>query len=353
MSSQNQVNATNSMSNLIAQRETGHATGEARVAKVHQVQDTVGTAQQQAQKGKEEATTTSLKAQLPAPTKGFSGLTGDDGETQGQTMGLLAIIGEVMALQAKSNSNFWKTQWQQASQSMMMQVKFAPIIGNAVKAQYQAQADATKAQADESKWNGIIFAGSFVMCVGGAGIAVGKEAMDATNSVAEDELGNAENEGEAAAGAGDLNNAGDDLEAENADNQVQQGQVEEQVNNENASRWKNTLKWLKDGASKGGKRFSEWMGKSVQGAQLAQMQAQASTNLVSNKYQNIQAQQQGIQGQQASLDKMSEQYAQFYGQNFSRNEDLRNSAQQNIDTAMNTLSQAANAITSTVTQMFA
>lgn len=92
--------------------------------------------------------------------------------------------------------------------------------------------------------------------------------------------------------------------------------------------------------------------KVAQAGQTMQMLAHGSTSIVESQYQSKQAEKQQEEGQAQALNKESEQYAQFYGQSFSRSEDLRQGGQQNIDYAMNILKSAVDTITQTVTSMF-
>src|SRR5262249_53230319 len=63
-----------------------------------------------------QQSTTAGQPSLTTPTINWNALQG----VGSQQEGLISIIGYVLALQAKSNSNFWSTLWQQATTSMQM-----------------------------------------------------------------------------------------------------------------------------------------------------------------------------------------------------------------------------------------
>lgn len=297
------------------------------------------------------------KPTLASPAVAFAGLKGEDeGGNDGQTLGLIAIIGEVMALQAKSNSNFWSTLWNQASEGMNLEVKFAPIIGNAINSSYMAQSAATQAQADMAKEDGLInlfmFGGAMFM---GAVSEVTSEADDAAdpknpNTLAK--LGDDDDENERLSS----DSSGNPAEQTVRQEEQTENDVTETINKENKS-WKGratrTGKIVKDVGGKAYKRLGNIFGKGMQYSMSMDALNRGITGyFVDSKYQNLKAVNEAYEGQAQALSKESEQYAQFYGQSFSRSEDLRNGAQQNIDYVMNILKSAADTISQTVTSMF-
>jgi hypothetical protein len=281
------------------------------------------------------------KPQLPPPGLNWNALQGVGAPEQG----LIAIIGSVLCLQAKTNSNFWSTLWKQASQSMMMEVKFAPIIGDAINAAYQAQAAATQSQAEQSRTDGIIslcmFGGSMVM-------AAYMEGTDEENPLNQDDESIADVNKTAQANNAPANNL------ETAQNNVNNEAT--QADNKASEAWEQRAKryWnkFKQGMSRGQKRVTSYLGNAMKMTMMFSMLNDGVTKLNDAKYQAQQASYQSQEGGCQALSKESEQYAQFYGQDFSREEDLRQGNQQNIDYAMNILKSAADSITQTITAMF-
>jgi len=279
------------------------------------------------------------KPQLPYPRFSWNGFQGTDANQPG----LISIIGTVMALQAKTNSNFWSSLWKQASQSMMMEVKFAPIIGDAIRSQYEAEAAATRSQAEQAKQEGIA---SIMAFSGGVLMAGYMEYND-----------------EASPGK-----SGDEVEQENETkqpgssqtNQTQTSKTDADIDkmiNKQEETWQERAKRvggkIKSGLTKGQKRFSSLIGKALQTTTMANMLSDGITKVgITSKYQAQQAMYQAEQGACQALSQEAQQYSQFYGQDFSREEDLRQGVSQNIDYAMNILKSAADSITQTITSLF-
>lgn len=303
-----------------------------------------------------------VKPNLPVPKKTFAGLTGDDGDEDGgfesgKTLGLIAIIGEVMALQAKTNSNFWGTLWKQASASMQMEVKFAPIIGSAIQSAYTAQSQATMAQANMAKEDGII---NLFMFGGSMAMGILSEATDTAgageDSNLEDETKNAENKAPTSPNSDEDGTEMQELNSEGRATNTEEQQVNRESNREKST-WKNRLKrtgkFIKDVGSRSYQKLGTGLGKGMQYAMGAQTLSQGITGwFVDSKYKAEQADKEQQEGQAQALSKEAEQYSQFYGQSFSRSDTLTQGVQQNIDYAMNILKSAADTITSTVTSMF-
>lgn len=302
--------------------------------------------------GKDVQTTKSVQiAKKPTLTKSTCDWAGFQ-KTDEDTPGLIAIIGKVLALQARTNSTFWSTLWKQASESMMMEVKFAPIIGAAIKAQYTAQAAETQARADQSLADGTT---NFFMFVGSIGMGFALSGEEPPEPSSNDPASEYGDEG---VGANEQNNIEDGMgenELDNAEN-TNNNEMDKTTNNEESSfsrRAKKVGKWMWGKAGKVKTKLTATFGKGMLAAQLTGQLSQGITGwFIDAPSQAKQAVQQGIQGQQAALSKESEQYAQFYGQSFSRSEDLRQGSGQNIDYAMNILKSAADSITQTVTSMF-
>ncbi|MCH9626868.1 MAG: hypothetical protein S4CHLAM2_04990 [Chlamydiales bacterium] len=294
------------------------------------------------------------KPKLPTPKTPFSGLKGDDQGEEGKTMGLIAIIGEVMALQAKSNSNFWSTMWKQASTSMMMQVKFAPVIAKAIKCSYEAQAQSTQAQATSARLTGTI---NLVMF--GATVVIGTYMglRDETGESGPSQNDAKATEETAQAGAdaqsAELEESGNNEKiAEQRQNDELADEVRAQETNGKKAQIKGAFKKMQEIGGKGPKLLSTILTKFSHVSSGMTMLANGGSSLVDAQYKSIQSEKQEEEGQAQALNKESEQYAQFYGQSFSRSEDLRQGGQQNIDYAMNILKSSVDTITQTITSMF-
>ena len=277
-----------------------------------------------------DANSSSGKPQLPNPGYNSSIF---DGAGEQET-GLISIIGAVLALQAKSNSNFWQTLWKQAGDSMQIQVAFAPIIGNAIKDQYLAQSTATSAQASQSEVDAFISLGMFALTAVTAGAMESCDALEDTGPTDD---------------AAEFSN-----ETDNAPTQTTQLQEDaESVTNE-TNEARTTSEWdnFKAGATPVLKKLMSFMGRGLQVAQLTSMLSQFGTGLNGSKYLQIQADNQKLEGEHAAASQEGQMDSQFYSQDFSRMEELRQGSSQNIDNAMNILQQAANTITQTSTSMF-
>jgi hypothetical protein len=267
--------------------------------------------------------------------QGFEG--GNEGGNKGKQMGLISIIGAVLCLQAKMNSNFWSTAWKQASESMMMQVKFAPVIGDAIKGSYDAQSQATRAQADQSLWEGVINIGMFVATMG---VASYMELKEPTETIPKDPAKVLQEAGEPLGNA--AANDAENLELEQLGQQQQDG----------LGKAGKIADAVKNKGNEGQKRFTSLMAQAAQQAQVFSFAEKGASALNANKYQTLQADAQGREGQLQALSNMAEQYAQFYGQDFSRTEDLRQGAGQEIGNILRMLNDAANMITQTTNSMF-
>lgn len=338
-------NMINTVNSSVRHSQTTQKQGEALIAEENRVidiqqldKDVIVPADLHAGQAQyKQSVGASNKPQLPYPENEWNAFQdGDDDQP-----GLISIIGTVLALQAKTNSNFWSTMWKQASMSMMTQVKFAPIIAEAIIDQYDAQSNATDAQASQAMFSGITNLGAFVMTLG-----LAYNIPDAVDTPTNPEGPPVEAQTEGPAPDESAPGTEDAALEEQADG----------ITNKTDPTGSQRLDATKDEAGAVMKRGGTWMGKYTQKflqvVQGTAMMSQASTGFSDSHYQGVQAAQQKIEGQAAAVSKESEQYAQFFGQDFSRDEDLRQGSGQNIDYAMNILQQAANTITQTVTSMF-
>lgn len=298
---------------------------------------------------------------LPEPTTAFSGLGDKRDSAQDYAMtSTIAIIGEVLILLAKTNSNFWSTMWKQSSESMMAQIQMAPVIADAVESAYKEQSEATKTNASQAMTTAIINFGAF------AGTAVMGTMMTMKmpkEGLEEAAVGAKEEALEGAAGAATPSDAellGEEgaagaprPSAEALGNQQQLANSTPKLN------WKSPVQAAKrffknhGGAfSRGSNTVAKWLQNSGQAATIVGMASQGSEAVNTNINQGIVANHQAAEGQQQALSKQGEQVAQFFGQSFGRSEDVRQGAQQAIDYAMNILKSAADGMTQAVASMF-
>ncbi|NGX60905.1 MAG: hypothetical protein K940chlam9_00379 [Chlamydiae bacterium] len=332
----------------------------------------------------------SSSPKLPYPGAQFGGF------QKKKEVSMIALMGKVLALQAKTNSHFWSTMWKQASQSMLMEVKFAPVIGHAVKNAYEEQSKATKAQAEQSFYTGLTS-----LIVFGAGLFMGTlmEYKDEASGIQQgdnefqnktgdtdknEEIGN-----ESVEGKGEQVNLNDDVEEdseviseddesekinleaeiqeegevideENEDKEIDPNkntdEATAEINKDNDGAGKKAErvgKKISDKASQFSKKLSSWWGKTFQVMMGMDMLQKGINGVAFEKlYQDKISVDQGQEGIYQALSKEAEQYAQFYGQAFSRQEDLRQGGQQNIDYAMSILKSASDTMASTVASMF-
>lgn len=338
-------NTINTVNSSLRHSQTAHKQGEALIAAENRVIDLqqlekdviVPADLHRGQAQYKQSVGSSGKPQLPSPESEWNAFQDGDNDQPG----LIAIIGKVLALQAKTNSNFWSTMWKQASTSMMTQVKFAPIIGEAIVDQYNAQSAATDAQSSQAMFSGITNLSTFVITLG-----VAYKIPDAVDTPTNPEGPPVEAKTEGLTPS----------EPEPDTPEAALNQQTDEIINKNKLTGSERFEAFTEEAGKVMTRGGAWMGKYVpkfmQAVQGTAIMSQASTGFSDSHYQGLQAAQQKIEGQAAAVSKESEQYAQFFGQDFSRDEDLRQGSGQNIDYAMNILQQAANTITQTVTSMF-
>lgn len=274
--------------------------------------------------GNAQELTIAAKKPLESPNQDSN--PNNNGLGNNDTPSIIAIIGQVLALQAKTNSNFWSTIWQQASKSMQMSVELAPIIGNAVKQNWNNQAAATEKEASIAKAEGISSIMAGVTAVVGGTAASFKEEPPLQ-----------------------------DVGATNTTKALGQPAAQGLTSQEQTLTQK--AQAVKDGASgtalSGGQRALSIVDRTVKYAQTATAMSGAITQVTSTapKKAAIAKDQRNV-GAADSLSKVSEQYAQYYSQDFSRNEDLRQGTQQNIDYAMNLLKSASDSVTQVIVSMF-
>lgn len=285
----------------------------------------------------------SSKPNLPAPEspeaqyKQEEAALGGDDQTS-----IIAIIGAVLALQAKSNSNFWSTMWEQATASMNLSIALAPTIANAVKDNWNAQAQATEQEANQATGDGWFAVGATTLSVlmGGYGAwkAGGEEAAGAA-----DDAGLTKTPNDAASSS--------TLASADAENQLNQA-----VKETDTTTTGQIKRWglgVKANLGKGTKGLFTALEKTAGYGQafMASSQGMAQLTIDAPAKTEIAIQQRAA-GAADALSKVSEQYSQYYNQNFSREEDLRQGSSQNIDFILNVLKSASDQVTQVSIGMF-
>lgn len=244
---------------------------------------------------------------------------------------IIAIIGQVLALQARTNSNFWSIIWQQASTSMDMAVKLAPILATATQNNWNAQATSTMEDAQMSKGDGLggMISGGIALAMGVAG-ALKTDDVALNAGATKTPLANA------------VQNADQNVSEKIAENDSQlSGQASRAAQSAKGLWSKITTNAFK--ALKGAGDFGQY-------SMALSNAVQQFTNDAPHKMAMAAAQRQA--GSADALTKVTEQYSQYYTQDFNRNEDLRRSAEQNIETATGILRSASDSVTQVVVGMF-
>ncbi len=326
-----------------------------------------------------------LKTTLPQPTTGFSGLSSGKNAYDNKQLGLIAIIAEVMISQAKCSSNFWSTLWNNASSEMRAQINLAPIIADATINAFNEQKTATMAQADEAEASGWInitaFAGG--MLVGGvsgykaadeeAGQASKKFVSNTDEEATVAPVDAAETDTQAAAAASDDNTIADatsqDADQAQADEstsarETAEGErrdareIENRDGNDESSgsayqkRASAAFDKGKDVMQKVPKYGGKTLGEAFTRALSIQQASGAVVSLtVTSPQRTIEANAQGKQGVFQAQEKELEQYAQFYGQSFSRSNELTQSAEQSFKNALDLMNGAVQQVTQTSISM--
>lgn len=308
------------------------------------VKDVVSPAQASKNKSPSKGSNSSQTPSLPGPSRNWG-----EGPNDQQT-GLIAIIGAVMALQARTQSRFWSTMFNTSFKSMMMQVKFAPIIAQAIKQSAEDNANATKAEATKELWTGITSLGMFALTVGAAGFMdMPDDTPKETNTNVPSEKMNTETEEKSedeALGA----------KAKPTDQQEQLTKTEQEVSKSinNSGKFADRAKRMFEMIKKSGstQKMGKFLAKVAHFSNVTQMMSAGTTQMIGWSYDTKKAAFQKSAGIQDALSKECEQYAQFYGTANSRETDLGSQAGQNIDYIMNILKSASDTITQTVTSMF-
>jgi hypothetical protein len=263
---------------------------------------------------------------------------------------LLALVGEVMTLQAKRNSDFWSDLWKMASLNMEKQVELAPLASAATSLQYEAQSKATSAQQAQSSANG----SAYLM---GAGGALVKNIYDeykqesGTNPSPSDPAVEHENETERAtqdeqaraqAALDPTQRTREEGLNEAADQSLQQGQP----------LGMRTGVYAKGKTEAFFKKFRSWLKSSITKVEQAAGFARLVVGMNDARGQNEQVTYKGLSDQAASTSRIIQAYAQGCGKGVGWMDDFKRGGGQNLSHAMNLLQQAANSLTHTLKAMF-
>ncbi len=254
---------------------------------------------------------------------------------------IIAIIGQVLILQAKSNSNFWSTVWKQASQSMELSVSQAKIMAQAIVDSANQQSAATQAEADMAQKDGIAGFTTGLLCLGmglyGSFTDPAEKAADAGVTNETDEAASTMQK--------------DAVKAENSSEK----EINETINKENtaSSKAQRFFKSFNSWRERGMKGLMKAFEKAAAAGQTFMPLSQASSQLfVDSPAKTAIAQMQKAKGAADALEKQAEQFAQYYNQDFQRVEGLRESSQQNLNEALQVLQKASDGLTAVVNRMF-
>lgn len=268
-----------------------------------------------------------------------SQLIGGDGDHS-----LIAIIGLALTLQAKENSQFWSSMWQQATMSMNTAVGFAPQIYHNIVAKYTGQSDQLKAQADSSFYQGMVqvAAGATLIVLGGMeGYKVANEPSEPSAKLVDETA-----EGTGAAAENEANGL------EGAAEDVENDMVNEENQLSTTERLGRKLSGLK---SVGGKKIGsilKVLDRVSRKSQMISIFTEIPNKFIDNNYKGVESSALMASGQADANAQQMEQYAQYFNQNFNRSEDLRGGSQNNIDTAMQILKSISDTMTQTTQAMF-
>ncbi len=297
----------------------------------------------------------------------------------GKGVSLIAIVAEVMILQAKCNSNFWQTLWHEASQNMMMNIKMAPVIAKATENAADAQASATENEGKMSRIMGIVDIVGFTAAIGlgtwsaaaepenVASDATGGEAADAEGSalLKNDDIGEEqtlkrmETQGprteaqtaveEASSRIGPKTE--EEAALEKATKGYQDSEIERIYGGKTKRSAKRMLQKLKKAFSHSSPALKA-LTSAAQHAMLVQMLTGGSNALTQYTYKSKIAAFQKLAGKWQAVEKMGDIQVQFYQQAFGRTDSVMQGSQSNVDQAMQILQQTSDRITSTVSSGF-
>lgn len=255
---------------------------------------------------------------------------------------VIALLARVLCLQAKSNTAVWQVLFKQSGEYQQMSLQMAQAQANSTQSQWEEQSQATKAQADMSKEDGKIDLSFFAFsCVAGALDPAAGEGAGEEES-ADETLGRDQTQAAERAAAGQSEQAaeqGASQAAQNAENSAASG-----------------LKKVGRGFLKASKGFLKIMGKlggGIKYAQFFQMASQGIKGLwIDGPKLAEKAAHEGAAGVAAATAQVAQGYSEYNNQSFSRTEEIRQGAGQNVEYAMNVYKSASDSITQAVSAMY-
>lgn len=281
------------------------------------------------------------KPKMPVPTNSFGAQTKGERE---DNLSIIAILAQVLVLQAKTNSQVWKVLWKQSGEYMNMSLNMAQTQATATKFQAEQQSQATKAQADMSKQDGIVDLTFFGLSVG-AGF-LDPEAGGAKEADKPIEPGD---EGQTM-GRMDPQAAGSDALQDAVNDEMKN--VGEQAEKSGATALKKLASWAKKGSNvlRDGMKYLRG---GIQYAQLFQMAGGAIKGLTIDGPQlSKKAEHEQKAGQFGATAQIAQGYSEYSSQSFSRTEEVRQGSNQNLEYAMNVYKSASDAVTQAISSMF-
>lgn len=265
---------------------------------------------------------------LAAPAQPWNAFRNQDDH---QTMGLIAIMAEVLSMQIRASSNFYSVLFQQSTEEMITNVKYVSITAEAVKKAYDNQSMATKTQSEITKTEGQAM---FFAFFGTLAVSTGMEYFDPEVNVNKDKI-TFENDKppEQLADNDGMKELNENAKEMTKDDQSVKGNVKKTGST--------VLEKLKSVAKKGTKALM----KGMMAAQAAGQGADATTKawILPGK-QNAVALYQKTEGEYQALSKESEGFGQFYSQSSNQSWQMVQGAEQNINSTVSILTQAGNTL---------
>ncbi|MFN0064793.1 MAG: hypothetical protein ACKVOH_01000 [Chlamydiales bacterium] len=293
------------------------------------------------------------KPPMPSPLGSFSN--GQSSDDFNKNMSIVAIIAAVLILQAKSNSQVWQTLWKASGEMMDMTLNMAQVSADNTKNQWQAQANATRQQADQAKEDGIVN-----LCMFGASMVMG--AFDPTP--AEEPKGPGETLGKdglaepkPAEGRGGEEGAGTgSLEGDEAPTRAEADLTRDETQSQEGGA-RQTAKQGKSALRRGTeflqKKVMSRLSSGMKYAQGMSMASQAICGLaIDNPKLSAKAGYEQQAGQYQSAAEIAKGFGEYYNQSFSRTEEVRQGANQNLEYAMQVLKSASDAATQASNSLF-
>lgn len=291
-----------------------------------------------------ETTEDNSKVELPGPEGSGTDLQrGDE-----VTVSLVALVGQCLTAVAQASSSAWMTMLKLSIQNMNMQQDLgANIAPKAIIQQYQAEAAATRDQANQASAEGIgqivTFASTALVSGLMEGFGPSEKGKVWENKPSTKIIDTAKDEAAKAATTATENAAtlgAGDAEKVAIKNGLNEGDAaaKKLLAGTDANSQKDT--WWSIAKAKGKQVFlfsHEWLQRSTGMAMTAnQIQDGITKTTVTSYWENLQAGEKEKQGIQQAIQQMSQTNSQAAGQRVSQSEDMRNSLQQQgVDLANN------------------